>query len=133
MKISWINFPAFVEASLDATDLKIKESIRAQIEFHKKQKDLIRVKQASWEEFCRQVASLQIRMSNISADGSTGDGLQVFSVMKQTDTTLHSYSAGLDISHFPRDGVSAGTSPCRHLGGGLSAQPAQHWRQDAEG
>ena len=64
------------EALLETRDCKLEESIRAQIESHSKQKELIRVKQASWEEFCRQVANLQIRMSNISGDGS-GDGLQV--------------------------------------------------------
>ena len=84
IEISPLISRTFLEALLDARDLKIQESLRAQIEFHRKQKDLIRVKQASWEEFCRQVASLQIRMSNISADGSSADGLQVSSVCSLT-------------------------------------------------
>ena len=84
LEISLLISRTFLEALLDATDCKIQESLQAQIEFHRKQKDLIRVKQASWEEFCRQVASLQIRMSNISADGSSADGLQVSSVSSLT-------------------------------------------------
>ena len=84
IEISPLISRTFLEALLDARDLKIQESLRAQIEFHRKQKDLIRVKQASWEEFCRQVASLQIRMSNISADGSSADGLQVSLVCSLT-------------------------------------------------
>ena len=35
---------------------QIKEIIRVQIDFHRMQKDLIRVKQASWKRFCRQRA-----------------------------------------------------------------------------
>ena len=58
------------EALAEARDPKLEESIRAQIEFHSKQKEVIRVKSANWEEFCRAVAALQIRMSNISGDGS---------------------------------------------------------------
>ena len=83
------------EALLEARDCKLEESIKAQIELHSKQKELIRVKQASWEEFCRQVANLQIRMSNISGDGS-GDGLQdsIFRTFQETESLLEHLRVG---------------------------------------
>ena len=112
-KISPLISPTFLEALLDARDLKIKESLRAQIEFHRKQTDLIRVKQASWEEFCRQVASLQIRMSNISADGSSADGLQVSSLCQPPRPTFPSCF----ICRTRYFGLSKRRSPCWNTSG----------------
>ena len=83
------------EALSEARDPKLEESIRAQIEFHSKQKEVIRVKAVNWEEFCRAVAALQIRMSNISGDGS-GDGLQdsIFRTFQETESLLEHLRVG---------------------------------------
>ena len=65
------------EALAEARNAGLETSIRAQIDFHLKQKEVIRVKAARWEEFCLAVAALQVRM-NVSGDGSAdADGLQV--------------------------------------------------------
>ena len=57
------------EALAEARNAGLETSIRAQIDFHLKQKEVIRVKAARWEEFCLAVAALQVRM-NVSGDGS---------------------------------------------------------------
>ena len=66
------------EALEDANDAKVHESLVLQIEYHTKQKQLIGHKQASWEHFCKQLANLQVKMSNVSGSAGSGDGLQVF-------------------------------------------------------
>ena len=64
------------EALTETSDASVRESLRLQVAHHEKQKLLISHKQASWENFCQQLANLQTKMSNVSASGS-GDGLQV--------------------------------------------------------
>ena len=62
------------EALVDASDSNVKDSIELQIKHHKKQKDLIAYKRATWENLCQQLVNLQAKMSNVSG---SGDGLQV--------------------------------------------------------
>ena len=69
------------EALADAKDSKVHESLVLQIEYHTKQKQLIGHKQASWEHFCKQLANLQVKMSNVSGSAGSGDGLQVTNAM----------------------------------------------------
>jgi len=83
------------EALEDATDPKIRESLKLQIEHHNKQKKIISYKQASWEHICQQLANLQVKMSNVSASGS-GDGLQdsIFRTFQETESLLEHLRVG---------------------------------------
>ena len=122
------------EALAEARNAGLETSIRAQIEFHLKQKEVIRVKAARWEEFCLAVAALQVRM-NVSGDGSAdADGLQVETFrLILLWLVIKILLLGLNIPNFPRDGVLVGTPPSGDPGGGHRPQPAQHRQQDAEG
>merc|ERR1712241_111632 len=73
-------------ALLEAEDTKVRESLELQIEFHTKEKGLISERAAQWERFCRQLTSLQLKMSS----ASVSDGLQdsIFRTFQETESLL---------------------------------------------
>lgn len=73
-------------ALLEAEDTKVRESLELQIEFHRKEKGLISERAAQWEHFCRQLTSLQLKMSS----ASVSDGLQdsIFRTFQETESLL---------------------------------------------
>jgi len=83
------------EALTETSDASVRESLRLQVEHHEKQKLLISHKQASWENFCQQLANLQTKMSNVSASGS-GDGLQdsIYRTFQETESLLEHLRVG---------------------------------------